>query len=179
MKNLLKGRILLLMVFLLGSAVLFSSYTNVGYLNKINTLQSELKDKTEQNILLDNKLFETERLLQSEITLLKNELKTASKTLESMPKLEEFEIEQLKKAGLKDPVRDIKLDLMTRKDLIPYKGVLGGTMGFFSEEHIYIISSKWAAAYFEDGHISGIMILKYSVQKDAKIRWSVIDSFLY
>jgi seryl-tRNA synthetase len=179
MKNLLKGRILLLIVFLLGSAVLFSAYTNVGYLNKINWLQNELQVKAKQNAELDNKLFETEKTLKNQITTLNNKLETADKKLESLPKLEEFEIEQLKQKGLKDPVKDLKLDLMKRKDLIPYKGVLGGTMNFYSEENIYIISSKWAVAHFDDGHINGIILLEYKVQKDGKIRWYVVDSFLY
>ena len=179
MKNLLKGRILLLIVFLLGSGILFSAYINVGYLNKINALQNELAERTKQKTELDNRLYETEKDLQDEIIALKDKLEKADKTLESIPQLQTYEIEQLQQKGLKDPIKDLKLDLMKRKDLIPYKGVLGGTMNFYSEENIHIISSKWAAAYFEDGHINGIMLLRYNIQKDGKIRWYVMDSILY
>lgn len=179
MRNLLKGRILLLLIFILGAGILYSANISVGYLNRINTLQSELAEQKKQNEKLEEKLQETERNLQEEISAIKQELETANKKLENLPQITDFEIEQLKQKGLKDPVKDLKTDLMNRKDLIPYKGVLGGTMNFFTEEHIHIISSKWAAAYFEDGHINGIMLLRYNVFKDGKIRWYVMDSYLY
>lgn len=179
MKSLIKGRILLLIVFLLGSGILFSAYTNVGYLNKINALQNEVEQQVKQRIELENKMFEQEKSLRNELAALYDKLELANKKLEGLPQIQEYEIAELKKKGLKDPVKELKADLLNRNELIPHKGVLGGTMGFLTEEHIHIISSKWAAAYFEDGHINGIMLLKYSILKDGKIRWTVMDSFLY
>ena len=179
MKDLFKGRILLLIIFVLGAGALYLANINVGYLTKINAIQTELAESQKQKTELEKKFSETEIGLQSEITELGNKLKAADMKLENLPQLQGFEIDQLKQKGLMDPVKDLKLDLMKRQDLIPYKGVLGGTMGFFSEENIHIISSKWAAAYFDDGHIDGIMLLKYNIQKDGKIRWVVMDSFLY
>ena len=179
MKDLLRGRILLLIVFVLGAGALYLANINVGYLTKINTLQSELTEVKKQKSALDNELSETEKSLQGEIVEIGNKLEAADLKLQNLPQLQKFEIEQLKQKGLKDPVMDLKSDLMKRSDLIPYKGVVGGTMGFYSEENIHIISSKWAAAYFNDGHIGGIMLLKYNIQKDGKIRWYVVDSYLY
>lgn len=179
MKSLIKGRILLLIVFLLGSGILFSAYTNVGYLNKINALQNEIEQQVKQRIQQENKMFEQEKGLRSEIAALYDKLELADKKLESLPQIQAYEIEELKKKGLKDPVKDLKTDLLNHKEIIPHKGVLGGTMGFMTEEHIHVISSKWVAAYFEDGHINGIMLLKYNILKDGKIRWTVMDSFLY
>lgn len=68
-------------------------------------------------------------------------------------------------------------DLTKHSELIPYKGVLGGKMGFYKED-IFVISDKWVLAYFEDGHIGGNMLLEYSV-KDENIFWKVIDSYLF
>lgn len=179
MKDLLKGRILLLIIFVLGAGALYLANINVGNLTKINAIQTELAESKELNAALEKKSSELETSLKNEIAELGNKLETANMKLENMPKLQAFEIEQLKQKGLKDPVADLKADLMKRQDLIPFEGVLGGEMGLYSEENIYIISSKWAAAHFDDGHIGGIMLLKYNIQKDGKIRWYVMDSFLY
>jgi hypothetical protein len=179
MKDLFKGRILLLIIFVLGAGALYLGNINVGYLAKINAIQTELTESKKQMSELEKKYSETEVSLQDEIAEMKSKLEKADKKLRDFPQIQEFEIEQLKQKGLKDPVKDLTSDLMKRGDLIPYKGVLGGTMGFYCEESIQIISSKWAAAYFDDGHINGIMVLKYNIQKDGKIRWYVMDSILY
>jgi hypothetical protein len=179
MKDLLKGRFLLLLVFVLSAGVLYFANINVGHLTKIKSLQSELVEMKKQNSELYKKSNATEESLQNEIGDIKAKLETADKKLRDMPQLQEHEIEELKKKGLKDPVKDLRSDLIKRSDLIPYEGVLGGTMGFCYEEHIHIISSKWVAAYFEDGHINGVMLLRYNILKDGKIRWYVMDSFLY
>lgn len=84
----------------------------------------------------------------------------------------------LTRKGLKDPATEIVADLREHPELIPYKGVLGGTMGFYYESEIHILSSKWVLASFDDGHIAGIMLLKYEVSDDGKISWKVIDSYL-
>ncbi|MDF2591799.1 MAG: hypothetical protein K0S75_1265 [Clostridia bacterium] len=179
MKDLLKGRILLLIIFVLGAGALYLANINVGYLTKINAIQTELAESKKQTSELEKKSSETEAGLRSEIAEIGSKLETADMRLETMPQLQESEVQQLKEKGLKDPEKDLKLDLMKRQDLIPYKAVLGGEMGVYSEANIHIISAKWAAAYFDDGHINGIMLLKYNIQKDGKIRWYVMDSFLY
>lgn len=179
MKDLLKGRILLLIIFVLGAGALYLANINVGNLAKINAIQTELAESEKQKSELEKKSSELEASLQSELAEIGGKLEAANRRLENMPQLQGFEMEQLKQKGLKDPVKDLKSDLMKRQDLIPYKAVLGSKMGFHSEENIHIISSKWAAAYFDDGHIDGIMLLKYNIQKDGKIRWYIMDSFLY
>jgi len=67
---------------------------------------------------------------------------------------------------------------MSHNELIPYKGALGGTMKFFHENNIHILSPNWVLAYFEDGHNFGEMLLEYQVLKDGAISWRVIDSYL-
>ena len=87
------------------------------------------------------------------------------------------EIEELKKKGLKYPIADIIIDLSNHKELIPYKGVLGGTMGFYDLKNIRILSPDRIKAYFEDGHINGNILLEYQVS-GGKISWKVISSYL-
>lgn len=73
--------------------------------------------------------------------------------------------------------KDIINDLRKHPELIPYDGVLGGTMGFYDPEGIHILSDRWVFAGFDDGHINGYMLLSYSIN-DGKISWEVIDSYL-
>jgi hypothetical protein len=97
------------------------------------------------------------------------------------------ELEQLLKTvlhppGLKiknvdNPISYLKNDLMERKDLIPYQGVLGGTMGFHDKNGIRVLNRKWVYARFDDGHIGGEMLLEYSISGDGKIDWKIIESF--
>lgn len=73
--------------------------------------------------------------------------------------------------------KDIINDLIKHPELIPYDGVLGGTMGFYDPEGIQVLSDRWVFAGFDDGHINGYMLLRYS-SNDGKISWEVIDSYL-
>jgi hypothetical protein len=118
------------------------------------------------------------RQLLTKIEDLKSSIDRYEELLKRKPGLEGWEIEELKRKGLKDPVKDIALDLMRHDELIPYEGVLGGKMGFYSEEGIWILTERWVLAYFEDGHIGGYMLLEYEVSSDGKISWRVIDSYL-
>ncbi|MBN1253701.1 MAG: hypothetical protein JXA50_00290 [Deltaproteobacteria bacterium] len=79
---------------------------------------------------------------------------------------------------LQRPQEDIVSDLMGHKDLISYKGVMGGTMGFYSQKDIHVLTSRWVLASFEDGHIGGHMLLEYAVSPEGTIQWKVISAYL-
>ncbi|OGU29293.1 MAG: hypothetical protein A2057_09215 [Ignavibacteria bacterium GWA2_35_9] len=89
--------------------------------------------------------------------------------------LYDWDIKRLKEKGLSDPVREIIDDLIKHSELIPYKGILGGTMEFYDRE-IWILNNKWVFAYFEDGHVMGYLLLEYSISDDGKIEWKRIAS---
>lgn len=84
----------------------------------------------------------------------------------------------LKIEELQNPIEELTNDLIKHPELIPYKGTLGGKVGFYSEKNIKILNSRWVLANFDDGHISGAMLLEYKVSKNGIISWRVIDSFL-
>lgn len=92
--------------------------------------------------------------------------------------LSTFEVNWLKRQGLDDPVKNITDDLLRRSDLIQYDGIMGGTMGFYTAENIYILTQQWVFAYFEDGHIQGEMLLQYTVESNGTLTWEVIESYL-
>lgn len=62
-------------------------------------------------------------------------------------------------------------DGLKQAKLIDQEGILGGTMRIVD---VKLVNYKWAYATFEDGHISGHLMLKYDV-KNGKIEWTVID----
>lgn len=83
------------------------------------------------------------------------------------------QLEMLRREGLTvNPVEQLRDSLMARPDLIPMKGVLGGTMNFYSREDIVLISPNYAFAAFDDGHIGGAMLLRFSIQGEGgRIHW--------
>ncbi len=106
------------------------------------------------------------------INLLSRKIANFDQVLQSVPPSPD-----LKTNNIDDLISHLKTDLKKRKDLIPYKGVLGGTMGFYDENRIHILNHQWVYAYFEDGHIGGEMLLEYDISEDGKINWKVIASF--
>ena len=93
--------------------------------------------------------------------------------------LSDYEIHRLKLLGFENPQEDLIADLQKNaSQIIPYDGVLGGTMGFYWSEGIYFFNNRWVVAYFEDGHIGGYILLKYNVNDSGEITWSVLHSEL-
>ena len=107
-----------------------------------------------------------------------NEVENLKEELEAYKGFDDAILSNLKAKGFTGDLEDIVLDLQTHSELIPFEGVLGGTMGFYSDKHIHLLTDKWVLAYFEDGHIFGFMLLEYDI-KDGEIIWKVIDSYLF
>ena len=84
-------------------------------------------------------------------------------------------VRQLQKKSFEEA---LATDLMGHKELIPYKGVMGGTMGFYSKKDIHVLTSRWVLAAFEDGHIGGHMLLEYTVSPRGDIKWKVISAYV-
>ena len=117
-------------------------------------------------------------ILAGQVLELQNRCAEYERQIKEQPGLLPWEIEELQKKGLGNPLYDLAADLQRHPELIPHKGVLGGTMAFGFPEKIHVLTDKYALAYFEDGHIAGWMLLEYGVSKGGKIYWRVIDSYL-
>jgi len=74
-----------------------------------------------------------------------------------------------------DPAGTLREDLITRKDLIPWEGVLGGTMSIPGPESIWFFAPYWALAYVEDGHIAGYLLFRFRVL-GGRIEWTPVDA---
>ena len=70
----------------------------------------------------------------------------------------------------------LKNDLLKHPELIPYSGILGGTMNFYTED-MTVIGDKWVMAYFEDGHIGGYSLFTYTGDQN-NISWILLDSYI-
>lgn len=88
--------------------------------------------------------------------------------------LMQYEIRQFQSLGLENPEEDILMDLYNNPQLIPHEGVLGGTMRFHSMDDLKLINGSWAYARYEDGHITGEMLLEYQVGRNGTITWNII-----
>ncbi|MFP4366914.1 MAG: hypothetical protein ACLFQA_07450 [Bacteroidales bacterium] len=91
------------------------------------------------------------------------------------PFLDKRQIEELQKRGLNDPVKEIRDDLVGNPDLISRSSVLGGRMDFYFRDGIHILNDRWVFAYFEDGHIDGALLLKYTIKENGSLAWEVLD----
>jgi len=157
--------------FVLASVVivvlLVGNFKNKNEIERLEINNRELLEKLEQS---NNESIERKRELDN--TGLS--VNKPANTIE----LHSWDIEGMKIKGLKDPVKDIISDLMQHRELIPYEGSLGGTMNFYSEGQIWILTKKWVLAYFEDGHNGGYLLLEYEVTKDSKIKWNTVASYI-
>ena len=90
--------------------------------------------------------------------------------------LSDLEIAQLKKLGLPEPISALKSDLARQGKLLPYPGVLGGTMAFYDKEGMIFLPGFYVYAPAEDGHYMVHAVLRYAVQPGGKIQWKLVDA---
>jgi hypothetical protein len=90
--------------------------------------------------------------------------------------LAEFELARLRELGLSDPVADLKADLTSHPEIIPYEGVLGGRMAFYDKEAIVFLPGGYVYAPADDGHYEVHALLRYEVSPGGKIRWRLIEA---
>ncbi len=175
---------LIILFMILVSIVLINNVYNKNKLVDIQQREEGLlteikhwkKSLVQKEKLLHSELQQDKGLV-SEVNRLKKLLVQKEELLQSQlqTQFSDEEINQLREKGFQDPIKDIINDLREHEELIFYKGVLGGTMHFAD---IYVLCSKWVCASFDNGHIDGKMLLKYSVSKRGVLSWEIIDSYL-
>lgn len=79
--------------------------------------------------------------------------------------------------GFEGGVQAVQADLAKRTELIPYEGILGGTM-MFGESSILVLSHEWVFAPISDGHIIGHLLLKYKIEDGKITKWEVVEAHL-
>ena len=161
-----KGYCFVALVIFFGLGFMTSFLFDQANLKKLNDKLTQLEIKN-QNI--------SQKLLQ--MNNHRSSLPEQSQVAESKNLIDDFQLKKLVKKGLKDPINDLRNDLIQHPELIPYKGVLGGTVGFGEDpDSIIILNEKWILAVFSDGHFEGVMLLEFNILNN-KIMWKVIDSY--
>lgn len=90
-------------------------------------------------------------------------------------RIPEPEWEQIGKAlKTAEPEALLRSSLLARQDLIPWKGVLGGTMAIPGPDSIWFFAPAWALAYVEDGHIAGYLLFRFRISGNG-VTWTLID----
>ncbi len=89
--------------------------------------------------------------------------------------LHESEIRELQAKGLADPVNDLRNDLKSHPEIIPIAPSPTLRWGIGP---VALLSTKWAFAHYEDGHMLGNMLLEYDVQPGGKIHWKLLGASL-
>jgi hypothetical protein len=74
-------------------------------------------------------------------------------------------------------LEDIAEDLRSHPELIPLNPVPEGhsKFGFYDPDGIHFLSNEWAVADFDDGHVAGRMLLRFSVEDSGEISWKVLS----
>ena len=90
--------------------------------------------------------------------------------------LAEFELARLRDLGLQDPVADLKADLTSHPEIIPYEGVLGGKMAFYDKDAMVFLPGGYVYAAGDDGHYEVHALLRYEVSQGGAIRWRLVDT---
>jgi hypothetical protein len=88
--------------------------------------------------------------------------------------LRRYDIEELQQRGLTEPIPEIVASLQVHPEVIPFEGVLGGTMGFYYPDRIHVLNTSWVYADFDDGHVAGHGLFAYSVRADSTLEWRTV-----
>ncbi len=167
-----KERIMLISFLVISLAV--SLYVVLQFQSKLSHLEQKSKNLINDNA--NQKKLNVDNV--TSVVYLKGEIQKRDEIINTQHNFDEATMVALKDKGFTGQLKDIVSDLKTHTELIPYKGILGGTMGFYGDNDIHVLTNRWVFAYFEDGHSSGYMLLKYDIN-NASITWKVIDSYLF
>ncbi|MEN8928275.1 MAG: hypothetical protein ABF240_05370 [Flavobacteriales bacterium] len=83
---------------------------------------------------------------------------------------------ELSEKGILHPQQFIDSSLQPQVNLIPTKAVLGGTMAFGKTQ---VLSPKWVIAEYSDGHLWGVALFEYEVNKEGKVEFKLLSNHLY
>lgn len=85
------------------------------------------------------------------------------------------EWERLRSESRPDPQSWLRQSIISREDLIPWKGIHGGTMKIYDPSMVWFLGPRWCIAWVEDGHIGGYMLLRFYPEEEEP-RWVILDS---
>lgn len=124
-----------------------SLFVVIQYQTKLSNTEQKRISLSNDNTLLRQKYGE----YATQVAELKGEIEKLK-----LANYDKTTILELQRKGFNGQLKDIVEDLKMHTELIPYKGILGGTMGFYGDNDIHVLTNRWVFAYFQDGHILDI-----------------------
>ena len=151
--------------------------------DKIGILEKEL---TAKQGAIDNLNAEKESMIgqiaqnaveyDSEIADLKLQVGELNDKLSNSYQYPSYYIDYLAQNGFASP--SLLIDTLSdESDLIPVKGILGGTMYWIPQNSI-LLNDKFVFAAFEDGHVVGFALLQYSLKGQGEVTWKIIETYM-
>lgn len=117
-------------------------------------------------------------LLREKLALASEELEKARALINAGQDAEPLprpEWERLEKSNRPDPRTWLTDNLLSRLDLIPWKGIHGGTMNIYDPSLVWFVGPRWCIAWVEDGHIGGYVLLRFDTETEEP-QWRLLDS---
>ena len=175
----------------LSIAILLIVFGGMCYLIADDNRDGETAAEAEGNELLEKALLENDELKEQleqlgtseelqeaihEIERLKEQIQDLSESNRDESLLDSLHLYRLKENGFTGNEKDIIAEFVLHPEIIPYDGMLGGTMGLSEEARV--LSHEWILAPFSDGHVVGHLLVKYKMRDGIPTEWEVIDSYI-
>lgn len=163
--------IFVIVLFVGNALLLYGLYNTRSQLSDIDIALIDYR------VRLDDAL-EREKSNKSQKESLDRRLQEMRANLRLAVDLPEERIAELKKAGLDNPISQLKGDLIKHAELIPLESTKGRKYRFRSFDGIKILSPNIVIAGITDGVKEGHIVLDFSVA-DGNISWNVLKAYEY
>lgn len=144
------------------------------YYDQSRELRHQIEEYAEQNEELGNEVAELrERIEEMETEETEQPVSDIGEI--SFRPFSDFDLRRFEQKGIEDPISFLRDQVQDNPELIPTEPVLGGTMSFYDRDAIQVLNDRWVLATYEDGHISGQILLEYDIDEEGEISWEVLD----
>ncbi len=159
--------VLLILVLILGIGLYY-------YFDQSRDLRSQVEEHAEQNEELSDEVADLRERIEEMDSEDREEQPGDTGEISFRP-FSDFDLRRFEEKGIDDPITFLRDQVQERPELIPTEPVLGGTMSFYDREEIQVLNHRWVLATYEDGHISGQILLEYDIDEEGEISWEVLD----
>jgi len=140
------------------------------------TLSSEIIKLNQEKEALIKQVAQTAVDYDAKIAEINLAIDALESKLEVSFTLPDYVLDGLSKRGFKTPLALLQ-DLETHDELLPVEGVLGGSMKWWPEYSV-VLNEQYVFGYFEDGHILGYALLKYTFDQDDNLKWQLVNTYM-
>ncbi|MFJ7935062.1 hypothetical protein [Sporosarcina sp. NPDC096371] len=152
-------------------------YVIAGYKEKNQILEKSLLENKELTEKIKAENSSEVLRLNDEVARLQQQIQDLSESTKNEGQLDHLTASILQQLNYEGTEKDIIAELILHPELIPYDGILGGTMQL-SAEGAKVLSHEWIFAPFSDGHTLGHLLVEYKVNDGKLTDWKTIDTYI-